>query len=222
MEMTKSFPMRGWMFLAGAGCLTWFAASFVQAQGPGMGGMGKGGCGMGKGGCGMEMGMGMHKGGMPRGGMGRPPMEMMGMGRGMGMPPGMGGMGMGRPPMEMMGMGRGGMGMPPGMGGMPGMGMPPGMGGMPGMGMANQAQGIGGAGMLRPGGDLGAINGQNNFNQLNQNFANQGRLPNQNPPKVKQNMPPQDNVQQALMNRGKAVEARKEKLQRENDGGNNP
>jgi hypothetical protein len=145
----------------------------------------------------MEMGMGR---GMPKGGMGgmgmRPPgMEMGGMGMGHGMPKGgMGGMGMRPPGMEM-----GGMGM-----------QPPGMGQF-GMG---QPGGVGGPGVLRPGMDFGAINGQKNPNQKNLAQANQ------NPARQKKDDLNDNQVQRALQERAKAIQAQKDRKQVEAEANN--
>jgi hypothetical protein len=192
--------MRGLGLLAVAAGLGWIGLAPVNAQGPGMGMPkgGMGGMGMSKGGMG---GMGMHKGGMGMGGMG---MGGCGMGMGQGMSKGgmgMGGMGMGQgmPKGGMGGMSKGGMGMG-------GMNMP-----VPGMGQPGMARpgGMGGQAMARPGMDFGAFGAQKNQGQVNPNQARQ-----------KKDDLNDNQVQRALQERAKAIQAQKDRKLAENGAEN--
>ena len=187
--------MRGLGLLAVAAGLGWIGLAPVNAQGPGMG-MPKGGMG----------GMGMSKGGM--GGMG-----MGGCGMGMGQGMSKGGMGMGGMGMGGCGMGMG-QGMPKGgMGGMSKGGM--GMGGMnmpvPGMGRPGMARtgGMGAQAMARPGMDFGAFSAQKNQGQVNPNQARQ-----------KKDDLNDNQVQRALQERAKAIQAQKDRKLAENGAEN--
>jgi len=188
--------MGGLGLLAVAGYLGWAGLGQVNAQGPGMGmpkggmgGMGMGGMGMHKGG--MGMGQGMSKGGMGMGGMGGCGMGMhkggMGM-SGMGMHPG--GMGMG-------GMGNPVMGMHPSGMGMSGMRpQPPGMG----SGQIGMPQPIGTSGLatLRSGSNLSTSNSQNGA-------------------RSKKDILNDNQVQRALQERAKAIQAQKDRKLADNE-----
>lgn len=149
------------------------------------------GMGMPKGGMG---GMGMSKGGM--GGMG---MGGCGMGMGQGMSKGGMGMGQGMPKGGMGGMSKGGMGMG-------GMNMP-----VPGMGRPGMARtgGMGAQAMARPGMDFGAFSAQKNQGQVNPNQARQ-----------KKDDLNDNQVQRALQERAKAIQAQKDRKLAENGAEN--
>ena len=146
-------------------------------------------------------GMGMPKGGMGGMGMSKGGMGGMGMHKG-GM--GMGGMGMGGCGMGMgQGMPKGGMGgMSKGGMGMGGMNMP-----VPGMGQPGMARpgGMGGQAMARPGMDFGAFSAQKNQGQVNPNQA-----------RLKKDDLNSNQVQRALQERAKAIQAQKDRKLAEN------
>ena len=150
-------------------------------------------------------GMGMPKGGMGGMGMSKGGMGGMGMHKG-GM--GMGGMGMGGCGMGMgQGMPKGGMGgMSKGGMGMGGMNMPvPGMG-QPGMALPG---GMGAQAMARPGMDFGAFSAQKNQGQVNPNQA-----------RLKKDDLNSNQVQRALQERAKAIQAQKDRKLAENGAEN--
>jgi len=136
-------------------------------------------------------GMGMPKGGMGGMGMSKGGMGMGGMGMGgCGM-----GMGQGMPKGGMGGMSKGGMGMG-------GMNMPvPGMG-QPGMALPG---GMGAQAMARPGMDFGAFSAQKNQGQVNPNQA-----------RLKKDDLNSNQVQRALQERAKAIQAQKDRKLAEN------